>query len=111
MRARNLLLPSALLSLGLCLSSFGAHAQTPPPAEAPQGIEADRNNQLIERIQHEDAGSRIEELRVGGETRSINVQPKNGGAGYEVAPVSGGENVGSGSATNAGRSRWRIMSF
>ncbi|HQQ70835.1 MAG TPA: hypothetical protein PLL92_11070 [Alicycliphilus sp.] len=37
-----------------------------------------RRDQRIEEIRVEDAGSRIDELRVGGQTRSITVQPKTG---------------------------------
>ena len=42
-----------------------------------------------ERIQIEDAGSRIDELRVGGETKSISVQPKGGMPAYQIQPTSG----------------------
>ena len=37
-----------------------------------------RRNQRVERIVVEDAGSRVDELRVGGQTQSITVQPKTG---------------------------------
>ena len=37
-----------------------------------------RHNQRVERIVVEDAGSRVDELRVGGQTKSITVQPKVG---------------------------------
>ena len=42
-----------------------------------------------ERIHIEDAGSSIDELRVGGETRSITVQPKGDRPSYQVQPGSG----------------------
>jgi len=42
-----------------------------------------------ERIQIEDTGSRIDELRIGGETKSITVQPKGSLPAYDVQPVSG----------------------
>jgi hypothetical protein len=37
----------------------------------------------------EDADARIDELRVGGETQSISVQPKGGMPAYQVAPKTG----------------------
>ena len=37
-----------------------------------------RHNQRVEHIVVEDAGSRVQELRVGGQTQSITVQPKTG---------------------------------
>lgn len=62
-----------------------ATAADPAAANAADG----RRNQQIERIRIEDAGSRVDELRVGGETRSIAVQPKNGLPAYEMQPTDG----------------------
>lgn len=52
---------------------------------APEPLEP-RKNQKIERIVVEDAGSRVDELRVGGETKSITVQPKAAVPAYEMLP-------------------------
>ena len=58
---------------------------SPIPAPTP-----DRSvEKRMEHIQIEAAGTRIEELRVGGETRNITVQPKGRMPRYEVQPVSG----------------------
>ena len=60
-------------------SSEAAPAAAPAPAGQPQqdnSATPSRQNQRIERIREEDAGSRVDELRVGGQTQSINVQPK-----------------------------------
>jgi hypothetical protein len=103
-----------LRSLWLCLALGGAiaaHAQTgttPPPADAPaaNGLE-----QRTERIHHEDALTRVDELRVGGQTRRISVQPKNGAPAYEVAPVSGGEAPDAARNSSTGKSRWRLLDF
>lgn len=54
--------------------------------------------QRSERIHLEDKGSVIDELRVGGETKSIDVQPKGGMPAYQVAPASG-------------QRSWKIMGF
>ncbi|MCE1249163.1 MAG: hypothetical protein LWW82_00340, partial [Comamonadaceae bacterium] len=79
---------SPLLLLA-CLASAPALAQNPGKT-APQGTpdkreqlsnnEQDRrlSNQRAERIEVEDAGSRVDELRIGGQTQSITVQPKTG---------------------------------
>jgi hypothetical protein len=45
-----------------------------------------RQNQKIERIVTEDAGNRIEEVRVGGQTQSVTVQPKAPVPAYEMPP-------------------------
>lgn len=108
---------SGALVLGLASLSALAVAQsgTPTAAAPPEPLVAEqpaRNvDEKIERIQHEDAGSRIDELRVGGQTRSITVQPKNGAPAYEVAPARGGEDLSTGSSANTGRSRWRLLNF
>jgi hypothetical protein len=85
MRATCLL----LLSLAACTAAL---AQTPAPIPAPQGDLQDealpdpRRNQKIERIRVEDGGARIDELRVGGQTQSITVQPKANMPEYEFQP-------------------------
>ncbi|MBY0465171.1 MAG: hypothetical protein K2W33_09525, partial [Burkholderiales bacterium] len=74
-------------------------------------------NQRIERITHEDAGSRVDEVRVGGVTRQIEVQTKSGMPGYQIQPTtntqgtvtSAGER--SGSQGSAGRASWRLLNF
>lgn len=118
MRPRHIPSPirASLLFLGLHGLSALALAQNEPapvvPAEA--SAQAPGPNERIERIRHEDAGSRIDELRVGGQTRNITVQPKNGAPSYEVAPARGGEDMSdanSGSSATTGRSRWRLLTF
>jgi hypothetical protein len=98
----------------LALASAGAtHAQTAPAQPAPAESAPDKPSARIERITHEDALSRVDELRVGGQTRSIEVTPKNGAPAYEIAPAPGGANL-SDNDTNqgsTGKSRWRIFNF
>ncbi len=55
-------------------------ADPQPPAEG-------RRNQKIERIRVEDGGARIDELRIGGQTQSITVQPKANVPEYEFQPT------------------------
>jgi hypothetical protein len=66
-------------------------ALLPALAQAQARIEREgtlepRKNQKIEKIVIEDAGNRIDELRVGGQTQSITVQPKADVPAYEVPP-------------------------
>ncbi|WP_372657080.1 hypothetical protein [Hydrogenophaga sp.] len=95
----------------VALLASAAHAQTPPAAtdEAPG-----RPSSRVERITHEDALARVDELRVGGETKSIEVQPKNGLPGYQITPAQGGENLSEGwgqRGGSTGKSSWRVLSF
>jgi hypothetical protein len=78
----------------LCLLLCGlAQAQAPAsPASAPAAAPAapkTATEQTIEHIHVEDASIRIDELRVGGETKSITVEPKGGMPSYQVAPATG----------------------
>jgi hypothetical protein len=102
----------ALASGGTVLAQSAQTAEapaTPVPAESP----ADKPSARIERITHEDELSRVDELRVGGQTLSIEVTPKNGAPAYEIAPAPGGADLSDSPASqgNTGRSRWRILNF
>jgi hypothetical protein len=66
------------------LSAFPALAQTTVERE---GKLDPRKNQKIEHIRTEDKGNLIEEVRVGGQTQSVTVQPKNGAPAYELQPT------------------------
>ena len=69
----------------------------------------------IERIRVEDSGSRIDELRVGGETQSITVSPKGNMPAYDVLPASANRAPSGGernSASGSGGTRvWKILGF
>lgn len=65
------------------LSAAPAFAQAPIERE---GKLDPRSNQKIEHIRNEDKGNVIDEVRVGGQTQSVTVQPKNGAPAYELAP-------------------------
>ena len=90
------------LLLTFVLSNYAAvWAQAPTPSERPSTAAATSPNPVerrIERIQIEDGGARIDELRVGGETKTITVQPKGGMPGYDVQPVTGARS-------------WKILGF
>ncbi len=93
-------LPTRLFALSLSLMPLlcgHAHAQAVPAstatqtsaAPAPDAPAPKSREQLSERIHLEDSGSVIDEVRIGGETKSIHVQPKGGMPAYQIAPVSG----------------------
>lgn len=85
-----LLLTLSLLSASLCSAQAPAPA---PSASNPNAAQAPAPESTLEkrteRIQIEDSGARIDELRIGGETKSITVQPKGGMPAYDVQPASG----------------------
>jgi hypothetical protein len=89
MRSIHLILP-LLLASGLAWSQTptAAPSQTPASATAPKGARAGVEPR-IEHIQVEDSAARIDELRVGGETQNITVQPKSGMPSYQVEPKTG----------------------
>jgi hypothetical protein len=97
-----------------------AIAQTAAAPVQPQLVEAAparpaRPDQTIQRIRTEDAGTRIDEVRVGGETQSITVQPKTGNStpAYEVKPpdsAKGNAPSQSNGDTNGSRV-WNVLKF
>ncbi|MDO9567761.1 MAG: hypothetical protein Q8K34_09725 [Hydrogenophaga sp.] len=101
-----------LLTFPTLWLALNAAAQTPTtPPETPVTLPMAPHP---ERITHEDALSRIDELRVGGQTQRIDVQPKNGAPAYHIQTGQGqptGLDSASQPAGNAGRSSWRILSF
>ena len=96
------------LALAALLAATGAFAQDDPAAPG-------RRNQKIERIVHEDAGSRIEELRVGGQTQTITVQPKADVPEYQVEPSNMARQRDrqdrSGSSETGGTRSWTVLKF
>lgn len=93
-------IPATVL-IGLCLVSGAVAQQTAPATSkgasattaAREGVE-----QQVEKIRIEDKGSVIDELRVGGQTQSIEVKPKGGMPAYQVAP-------------HNGQRSWKILGF
>ncbi len=91
-----------LLSALACASAAQQSVQPGQPSRAV--IE-----QKAEQITHEDAGSRIDELRIGGQTRRIEVQTKSSLPPYQVQPfdVAPQDQAQPG----AGKSSWRLVNF
>jgi len=104
---RNLVFLAALPLATLCA------AQTPTQAAA--SAPAGRPDQTIQRIRTEDAGSRIDEVRVGGETQSITVQPKTGNnmPAYEVKPSDTARGAAPSTSKNdtTGSRVWNVLKF
>ena len=78
-----------LFPIFIACTSLG-WAQAPAPADllpvsaAPGGIE-----KRTEHLHHEDSGAKIDELRIGGETKTIDVTPKGGMPSYQIQPITG----------------------
>lgn len=98
MRSTYFVLP-LLLAYGLAWSQTPTATAPETPASATVQRDAPTKVQpRIEHIQVEDEGARIDEIRVGGETQSITVQPKGGMPSYQVAP-------------KTGESTWKVLGF
>jgi hypothetical protein len=80
-------------------------ASPAPEAQAEASTTSSRPERAIERLRAQDAGSRIEELRVGGETQSISVQPAGSAPAYEVRPANSAGQDG------AGARFWNVLKF
>ena len=111
----------ALLALVCAVPVVAAQAQTAaqpapvPPAGAQAEARAEaRRNQKIENIHVEDGGAAVDEVRYGGQTQSITVQPKANVPAYQVLPNDGGrERQGQGETGTGGNGPrvWNVMKF
>jgi hypothetical protein len=94
-----------------------AAAQSAPAGPLPENapVVRDRSEPAIQRTVIEDEGSRIEELKVRGNTTRITVTPKVGPQrGYEIITEDGSRDVSdglTGSRGAAGKRVWRVLSF
>jgi hypothetical protein len=93
-------LVSALLLASAQVFAQGIPAPDPAvPAKAtPSPVVSGGQEARTERILLEDDAARIDELRIGGETRTITVTPKDGMPAYDVAP-------------KTGERTWKILDF
>ncbi len=96
---------AVLIPLGAATAA--AQAQTPSAPATPA-----RPERALERLRTQDAGSRIDELRVGGETQSISVQPAGNAPAYEVRPADASRSpTGSAGQDGAGARFWNVLKF
>ena len=86
-----------------------------PAANAPREQLEPRGNKKVERIHIEDGGSRIDEVRVGGETQSVTVQPKADVPPYEMTPTdmlrSRPADAREGLSGATGKRVWNVLAF
>lgn len=109
-----------------CGGAALAQAPVAPPAAVPAtapptAVERTVNpgdkqiEQKVEHIHHEDAGSRVDELRVGGQTKSITVQPKTANVPqYHITPSVGARQQPSqrdGVEADGTQRTWRVLGF
>jgi len=101
------------LAAGLC--SLAVLAQAPAPLEADTPQPPDRRvEQRIEHIRVEDGGSRVDEVRYGGQTQSITVQPKAQVPEYEITPTDGARRrpaARDGAESDTGQRVWKVLGF
>jgi len=112
-----------LLALAALAGPWAAWAQTPALAPPEQTASAaltrdapapGRENQRVQFIHVEDEGNRVDEVRSGGETRRITVQPKNGAPTYQVQPVNAQSPLPPPAEAGPGASgprTWKLLEF
>ena len=89
-------------------------AQGTASQDAAQTRAEGRRNQKIETIHVEDGGAKVDEVRYGGQTQSITVQPKANVPAYEVLPNDGGrERQGQAETGSSGIGArvWNLLKF
>jgi hypothetical protein len=110
MQHRRFSLLSAALSLLIAGTAAAQSLPSADPNASAPAIRPDRQpdtrpERTVERLRIQDAGSRIDELRVGGETQSISVQPAGNAPAYEVRPAN------SAGPDSAGARFWNVLKF
>ena len=114
--------PLLLLALASAPALAQNNAQNAPQPNGDKGEQLSqseqqppRMNQRTERIHIEDAGSRVDELRVGGQTQTISVQPKTANMpSYEVQSPDGARSRAgsqSGAETSTAPRVWNVLKF
>lgn len=102
-----------LASCALLLPAFSLGA--PPPAAAPAASSAPTGEPHVQRTVVEDDGSRVEELRVRGQTRSVVVTTKGPLAhSYEIHVGDPSREMSAGADARrgtAGQRMWRLFDF
>ncbi|AMM25626.1 hypothetical protein [Variovorax sp. PAMC 28711] len=102
-----------------CVAPFGwavAQNATPPAPIAAEALpsqdqDSARRNQKIENIHVEDSGAKVDEVRYGGRTQSIAVQPKANVPGYEVRPENGARPGEASNGNGTGPRVWNVLKF
>ncbi len=123
MKHHRLLLACFLIPLtlgGAWAQNSSQNSPTPTPnalgqLQKEEQLNSSRNDQKIQRIRIEDAGSRIDELRVGGETQSVTVQPKLDMPAWQVQPSDGARSRPEAKDRRGGEGGaqrvWNVMTF
>lgn len=114
-RAQASAAPASPAASAAAARASAAPATRPAPAGGMLVIEEIRGEPRVQQTVIEDEGSRIEEMRVRGNTTRISVQPKVGTSrGYEIITEDGSRDVSdglTGSRGAAGKRVWRVLSF
>jgi hypothetical protein len=103
--------------LALCAATLlpALSLAAPPPAAAPAASSAPTGEPQVQHSVIEDDGSRIEELRVRGQVRSVVVTTKGPLAGsYEIHVGDPSREMSAGADTRrgtAGQRMWRLFEF
>jgi len=85
-----LFLTLSLSCVSICWAQSSAPAQAASSQQkSPASTSTGAIEKRTERIHVEDADTSIDELRIGGETKTIDVKPKGGMPAYKVQPTTG----------------------
>ncbi|QHJ00532.1 hypothetical protein GT347_22675 [Xylophilus rhododendri] len=112
MSALPLLRPAAILAAALAFSLLASDVRAEELVEGPEP-RTPRVEQKVEHLHVGDEGTSIDEVRYGGRTQSITVQPR-GAKEYDVQPTDGARRRASereGGDANGGARTWKMIGF
>ncbi len=108
------LVTAAFCMPGWALQTVAAPAPLSAPTAAPAAAPQASVEPNVQHIVVEDDATRIDELRVRGQTQRITVTPKAGGASYDIIPANGLRDLSDSAANRsgaAGKRVWRVLNF
>ena len=104
----------------VCAQELNKNASMPAPTLQSLLLKQEQTgsvatDQKIERLQYEDSGARIEELRVGGESQAVTVQPKLPVPAWQMLRESGVHGPHGSGVNDSAQSRrarvWNLLAF
>ena len=107
------LVPALFAAVFAALLAGPCAAQPAAPSDAPNTLR-DPAEPDVKRTRIEDEATRIDELRVRGQTQKVVVTPKHGGKPYEIIMGNAGRDTvdGTGGARSAvGKRVWTVLDF
>ncbi|MDO5652845.1 MAG: hypothetical protein Q4G39_01940 [Brachymonas sp.] len=103
-----LLLPAVLL--GCAQTPVATSGAAPASPQSTETVVENEKGKPVKHITHSDAGSTINEVREGADTKSVTVKPAYNAPRYDIVPDARSGQPGN-YGNQGGKRVWRVLSF